>query len=220
MVWLYVLGGVVLLLLLIIFCPVGVRILYDGAFRLYLTFGFIRIKLVPKREKKIKLRDYSPEAMAKKERKTAKKEAKKAKKGGEKATEKKENEFTKKIKDKDKRGDFISQLLDMLNIVLEAFAKRLKIKVARLDITVGGDDPAQTAIRYGAFCSCAQQTAVILSQFTNFNKKNNTSITVVPDFLAEKTRIAADIYFTVRVGQIFGFLFEIRGVIKKIIDLI
>lgn len=219
--WLYILLAILALFILLLLCPMGVRIRYGKELCLYVRVGPFDFKVIPKK-KKIRISDYSVKAMERAEKKRKKKEEKKkpAPGGAAQAKEKEPVELVKRLKDPDSALDTVELLLDMLSVVLDNFGKRLKVSFACLHVTVGGKDPAKTAVTYGVICSLAGNIANMLSQHTNLEKTKKTSISVVPDFLAEKTAIYADIRLTVRFGQVFTFLFSIRKVIKEIIKLI
>lgn len=221
--WLYILAAIVAALILLLICPMGVRIKYDRELRLYIRIGFADIKILPKK-KKIRVSDYSKKNMERAEKKRLsklkKKEKKKPQKGAVKAEEKESIELIKRLKDSKTRSKTVDMLIDMVLIVLDNLGKRLKISFAVLHCTVGGKDPAATAITYGAVCAAAGNLLSLLSLYTNLEKTKKTSISVVPDFLAEKTKVYADIRFTVKFGQVFTFLFSIRKVIKEILKLI
>ena len=221
MVALYIIGGILLLLILLCLLPVGVRIKYDKEFYLYVSIGFIKVKLIPAKQKKIRISDYSEKKLERQRKKQQKKDAKKEKRRlmGEKK-EKKDSVLVARLKNIDTAPDMIEQLYDMLLLVSDKFTKRLTVKFFQLDALIGSDNAAKTAILYGGACSLAGCISAFLDQHMNLKKRSGASINISPDFLSEKTLVYADVSMTVRVGGMFTFIFEIRDVISEILKLL
>lgn len=222
MIALYIIGGILLLLLILLIIPVGIRIKYDKDFSLYIVAGFIKYRVIPGRQKKIKISDYTEKKMRRKAEKLRKKEEKKAKKKKPEDTEKKEKKdsvLVARLKNIDTAPDMIEELYDMLMIVSDKFAKRLTVKIFRLDAIIGSDNAAKTAILFGGAMSVASCISAFLDQHMNLKKRKGASINISPDFLSEKTIVSADAAMTVRLGGMFTLLIEIRSVIKEILKL-
>ncbi len=225
MVPIIIIGSVLLFLLIICLIPAGLRIKYNGEFYLYGDYGLIKIKLIPKK-KKIKISDYSEKKMKKREEKQKKKLAKSEKKSAAKGhkfnkpAEKSDNVLTASLKDPDRRFDMISQLYDILTVVISEFAAILKIKLFKLHVVVGSPEPSKTAILYGGACAAAGNLVNLIGQYTDIEKSNKNSVYVVPDFIAEKTTASADVSVTLSIGGIIVFLFKIRKIIKKVLKLL
>lgn len=217
MIAVYIIGGIILLFVLLCLLPVGIRIKYEKEFCLYVSIGFINIKAIPARKKKIKISDYSKRKLEKKQNKQDKK--KKAVTTGIKK-EKKDSVLSARLKNIDTAPDMIEQLYDMLALVSDRFARRLTVKVFTLDAMIGSDNAAKTAILYGGACSAAGCISSFLDQHMSLKKRNSAAIRISPDFLSEKTIVSADVSMTVRIGGMITFLFEIRNVISEIYKLL
>ncbi len=209
-----------LLVALLCVIPVGLRIRYNEDFYLYAVVGFIKIKLIPKR-KKIRISDYSEKKM----KKAAEKQAKKLKKSEKKSSsgvkkEGKDNVLTASLKDPERRFDMISRLYDIITVVLDEFAARLKFKLFKLHAVIGSPDPSTTGILYGGACAAAGNLVNLVGQYTDIEKNGKNSVYVVPDFTSQKTTASADVAVTLSIGGIFVFLFRIRKTIKEIIALL
>ena len=221
MVALYIIGGILLFLVLLCLLPVGIRIKYDKDFYLYVSAGFIKIKVIPAKQKKIRISDYSERKLERQRKKQQKKYAKKEKKKAAGAKkEKKDSVLVARLKNIYTAPDMIEQLYDMLILVSDKFAKRLTVKAFQLDAIIGSDNAAKTAILYGGACSAAGCISAFLDQHMSLKKRSGASINVSPDFLSEKTLVYADVSMTVRVGGLFTFVFEIRDVISEILKLL
>lgn len=218
---LYIIGGILLFIALLLLIPVGIRIKYNGDFSLFVKIGPVSKQLIPKKEKKIKISYYSEKNVERRKKKQQKKAAKKkkAKKPSGGTAEKKDSVLAVRLKSADTAPDMIARLYDMLVLVTDRFAKRLHIKIFRLDAVVGSDNAAKTALLYGGACSLAGCIASFLAQHTELKQKRK-SINVTPDFLAEKTTAEADVLAYVRFGGVFAYVFEIRKTIFEIIELL
>lgn len=221
MVALYIIGGILLLIVLLCLLPVGIRIKYDKDFSLYVSIGFIKIKVIPAKKKKIRVSDYSERKLERQRKKQEKNDAKKEqKKAAGAKKEKKDSVLLSRLKNFDTAPDMIEQLYDMLVLVSDKFAKRLTVKIFQLDAIIGSDSAAKTAIIYGGACSAASCISAFLDQHMNLKKRSGASINVAPDFLSEKTLVYADVLMAVRIGGMFTFVFEIRNVISEILKLL
>ncbi len=221
MVALYIIGGILLFIVLLCLLPVGIRIKYDKDFNLYVSAGFIKIKVIPAKQKKIRISDYSERKLERQRKKQQKRDAKKEKKKAAGAKkEKKDSVLVARLKNIDTAPDMIEQLYDMLILVSDKFAKRLTVKAFQLDAIIGSDNAAKTAILFGGATSLASCFSAFLDQHMTLKKRRGASINVAPDFLAEKPLLSADVQMTVTLGGMFTFLFEIRSVIREILKLI
>jgi len=223
MIALYIIGGILLLLVILLIIPIGIRIKYDKDFSMFVTAGLIKVKILPAKQKKIRISDYSEKKLERQRRKQQKKEEKKAKKKKKpEATEEKEKKdsvLVSRLKNIDTAPDMIERLYDMLLIVSDKFAKRLTVKIFRLDAIIGSDNAAKTAILYGGACNAAMLISAFLDQHMTVKKRRGASVNIAPDFLAEKPLVSADAQMTVTLGGMFTFLFEIRSVIREILKL-
>ncbi len=174
----------------------------------------IKIKLHPKREKKVRLRDYTEKKIAKRERKRLAKEAKAKEKRKRKAADKKQRKLDKKArKDAEKSGaikkgekpsllDNINLITSLVEIFLKKFFRHLKIKVARLNITVATEDAAKTAILYGAVSQAVSYLIAILDAKSNLKQARKAKFNVNSDFCATKSSADVHLSFSIRVGQV------------------
>lgn len=220
MIALYILGGILLLTVLLCLLPVGIRIKYDNDFSLFVSIGFINVRVIPAKQKKIRVSDYSERKLERQRKRQQKKDAEKERKNtaGTKK-EKKDSVLAARLKNLDTAPDMIEQLYDMLLIVSDKFAKRLTVKIFRLDAIIGSDNAAKTAILYGGACNAAMLISAFLDQHMTVKKRRGASVNIAPDFLAEKPLVSADAQMTVTLGGMFTFLFEIRSVIREILKL-
>lgn len=227
------------LLWIVIALAVLIIILLSLNIKLYLKFGattqvragigFIVLPLVPSKKKKIKLSDYSYknfQASREKEKKQQLKKALKAKKKAEKKN--KSTEVKEKAENvvKDDKGTAESKLLsisEILEFVTNEFprlASRIKIKINRFIVKVGGNDSAKIALDYGKLEAVVSLIMELLDNKTSLSPIKKNTVLVYADFLSEKTSLEADISIKISVFSIVrtgisAIIMLIRSMIKK-----
>lgn len=196
-----ILSVILLLLLFVLFSPVSVRVKYDNGVEVVAGISFIKIRLVPGKEKKQK-----PQKT-----KNAKK-VKEEKKKPETAKEKKAEETSVKEKKKGSLKDTLTLIFDIVKSVLEMMGKKAKIKVDGLNVVVSKPDAADTAIQFGV---CNGFVSTFLAFTSNFGKSEikSENISVVPDFVTGKSKIDADITLSARTVSILLSL--LKGYMKN-----
>ena len=130
MIALYIVGGILLLLILLLFLRIGVEIAWGEETQIWARVGFVRKQLVPKREK-------SPKTEKPKQK--AKPVAA-------------ENQPKQKKKFKPTFADIralFPAAKESLQKGLRKTRQRVKIDPLEFSVTFGGSDPAEVAERYG-----------------------------------------------------------------------
>ena len=180
--------GLLALLLLILFCPVGVRIdASNAALTVYAKVFGVRFKVFPLKEK-------TPEEQAAAAAKKADKEEQKAReKAAQEAKAKAEADAAAAAgKPLPKKKSFIQTLTfdkvcDLLALAKEAIKKVLRgfyIPQFRLYAHLCGSDAANTAILYGGACSFMGGVMPYLEQVCRIKK---TDVQLYPDFEGSET---------------------------------
>lgn len=221
MIWLWILLGIFLFLAILFLLPLSIRIGYGDEVALSAGLPGLYFSILPKKKKTPNLRRFS----AKKYRKLLEKDRlaaeKKAKKEREKAlrkkqsTKEKESERKKRLPPTEKSDEpsIISRILPVICPVLDTFGSRLRVKICRMHITVGGSDAAQIAMTYGVIAQGVSYLLELPSQKTKFRRARDADIDVRADFLLAKTTADVEIIFRLRlldllaVGIKFLFLF-------------
>ena len=196
-----ILSVILLLFLFVLFSPLSVRVKYDDGVEVVAGISFIKIRLVPGKEKK------------QKQKKT--KTAKKAKQGEikpEPSKDKKEEDTSVPEKKKSSLKDTLTLVFDIVKSVLEMMGKKAKIKVDGLNVVVSKPDAADTAIQFGI---CNGLVSTFLAFTSNFGKSQikSENISVVPDFVTGKSKIDVDITLSVRTVSILLSL--LKGYMKN-----
>ena len=150
---LYIIGGIILLILLILLLPITAQVKFNDDFSVKIKFlGITVYKLKPDDEK------------AESKEKTEKpKEAKAEEKGL----------FT-KLMDKQGFKGAVKEIFILLLNILKATKKHLlkiKFRKVKMDLIIVGSDAAMTAIDYGAVCSLAYPLLSFIDQNLNIKLK-------------------------------------------------
>ncbi len=178
--------------------PIKLFVNYSKDFKCFLSVAFVKIQLYPSKPKKLK---------KKKEKKEEVKEKPKEKK--EKSKKKKELHFI---------VDLIKRVANLAVGVLKDFFSHIIIKNMMLSIKVVGDDAADTAVKYGYYCSAVYPAVGTIARIVRCDKYG---VDIYPDF-DEKAEL--EITFELEAKIIFFWLVVlvirhgIRG-IKLLLDL-
>ncbi len=206
---LYILLGIVVFLAFILFLKATVTIEYrDDVVLTVSVLGIIRIRILPTKQKKVRLGHYSKKKIERRKKKQLKKELEKErKKQAKKEANKIKKEQKKNISQREKArkptlAENLEMIKDILAMFFTRFFKHFKIKVARLRIDLATGDPASTAILYGAVCQAVCPIAAFLEKFTNINELEGADISVSPNFTAESTSVDIKIAFSLRVWHL------------------
>ena len=105
---------------------------------------------------------------------------------------------------------FVADLIPVLQDVSRMFFRRLQIDDLDLDMTWGGTDPADTAIRYGR-CWAALESS--LSLLENCTTIRNRHVSVRWNYQLEKPVIYGRVAFSLTVAQLIaiGVVAGVRG---------
>lgn len=220
--------GIVLVLCAILSIKATVVIKYSDELTLMLKVLFLKIKILPKKKKVPKISDGKPKKVEKRLKKLEKQKEKKRQKAKEKAQKKKAQKAQKELekqsgqKKKKKKKSF-SEILGIVKLITAAlgdlfksFGKHLRIKFARLHITVATGDAAKTATSYGAMCAAVTTLVELLEKLRGFSM-DDQQISVNCDFLEEKSYADVHIEVGLRVWHVFAMLFSaIKGFIRQL----
>lgn len=191
----------------------------------------IPIRILPAKEKKVKLSRYSKKEMEKRRlaeiekarKKVKKKEEKKRKKEEKKRKEKekleklrKEGKLPPDDKKKEKPYDPTAiTLVDNINAATAAigkffvrFGRRFRIDVSRIIITIATGDAASTAIMYGAAVPAVMALIALLEKITDLRGIDKADIHLRCDYLAQKTTVDVHVAFSMRPYHLFDMLFS------------
>ena len=193
MIALYILLGIALLLTLLCFVKFKFEALYSGELTLKLRVLFLTFTLVPAK---------------KKEQKKKVKKSKKSKKQSGKKTEKKDKKpsYIKKLGDKKGVSGLLSMLSELAKLAsttLKGLFAKIVIETFDIDVTVVGDDAADTALKYGKICGAFYSAVAVICGTAQCE---DYSVNVTPNFDDEAhMKVGADVRFYIRVGYVLKY---------------
>lgn len=194
---LYVIAAILSLLFLLLLIPLGVGIRYQSenkeAFQITISYLFIKRKLLNGEEEENEAKEEESE---------------------EKPTE--EGLFAKWSKLLHEKGlhailSFCKEMSKLVGRATKGIGKRVQIKRFSVYLCIGGEDPADTAIRYGNTCAVVYPALAFLFSHTCCKDK---LILVDVDFTRQKDWIDFDSYFSIK--PLFLAVYGMRFLAKTI----
>ena len=171
---------------------------------LTLSVLFVRIRLFPRKEKKVRWRNYSPKRSKKLAERKAKKAARKAAKKAKKQAKKHSDAEQKK-----KKPTTLTEKLILVRAlcatILRKTGKHLRLRAARLHIRVATGDAATTAILYGAVSGVLASLLALLDRATVLRARS-PQVAVIADYLSEKPSADVKLVFSLRIFGILSIL--------------
>lgn len=234
---LIIIAAVLCVLLILLYGRVYVTVGYnterDTEPRITVSYLFLSFGILPKKKKKIKLRDYSyknfkrseEKRLAEKKKEASKKKdaSKKSKKTAAKTASADKKDGTKAQGPKKK--NVVAVLWDIKDLIfdtLKRFPSKLRLDISRLKLCVGGKDAATAAITYGVVTEAVGAVLAVLDCFIKVKRGYKKEVEILPDFTSGK--INADVLIRVSItpaavlSLVFGFIggFAIKFVKKNI----
>lgn len=220
---LYILGGIILFFALIGAIRAEVVVSYAEEVGLKLRLAGIPITILPAKKKKIKLKKYTVKARAKQDAKKAEAAKAKAKKAAEKKKKKEEAKAKKAAekaagKAKKKKlpiADLISMGLEVVKIAVTRFGKHIRVRIARLHLSIGAEDAAKAAILYGTISQAVCYIAYLLDSTATLRYPARSDVDIHADYLSEKITCDIEIGVSICVWQLFDIIFRVAGAAIK-----
>ena len=228
-------AAIVLVIALLLAANVTVIFDYNGELALkvkYLCFTIVRIprkKRKPKKAKKKsakkdksekavkddKAEEKKPEEIPEKQAKSEKSDKKSEKKKTAKKKGEKEPLIDLKSLSLGDKIDLLKKLLSNVSKPVKKLFKRIVFSHMSIRIVCGGDDAAQTAIKFGLINMAAGNVLGLLDSYFTLKPLDDMYITV--DYKSEKSLY--DCYFEVRMSLFAGFagLFGLLGAFIKLL---
>lgn len=199
---LIVIGIILLIFFLIAIIPVGVRVGYDkSGFSLDVIAAFVKIGILPPKEKKPKSEEKPKEKKPKEEKTEEKPEEEKPE---EKPGEKSEHDL----------GGTVELAMTALRAVgdtLTRLRRKLTVDYIRLQYTSNCDDPADAAINYGRAVAAINGLSPFVSKFLRIKKRDYT---VLVGFDGSGDKVLLDAQITIRIWEIIYVALGLAPVIK------
>lgn len=208
MIVLYCILALLALILLLLLVPVRVRLRVDEAGELSVRVYTARIPIFrhPGKQETPKLKDYSPRAIAKRQKKQQKKQARLQKKAAKKAaptrmTQKAKPTLSQKIK---KLTDTLSLITSLIDTLHEKAFRAAHLHLYALIICIGTGDAAKTALLYGAVCPAASALLQAIHEHSNLHLHHPKRMCVQPDFVNDTIHVEIDIALQMRVHHLLS----------------
>ncbi len=229
--------GILALFVLIFSARVKVTVEMNDELFLTVSFLGIRIKILPKRKKKYKLRNYTKKKIAKRDRQAAIKAQldaeRKAKKQAEKRRRDRERELAEQKLTKEERRaqrkakresrpplpDMLSLFTRIVGVLFSGLFKKFHFHIERLRIKIGGADAAQIALTYTVLTNALHPLFAFLDKASNLHGVKRADICISTDYLSEDIEADVKLGFSTSLGGILGALIKtgfkfIRGWMK------
>lgn len=200
---LIIIGCVALLIFALLACSVSAEIEYDKEFRYKVKYMFFTIAKAPLSPKELERKKRAKE---KKKRKAEKKAAKNSsapkkaspEKSGKNSPKAEEKQAERSAEKKAKLSlELIVRVLKKASPHIKRLFKKIRLNDVYLDITVGGEDAAKTAINYGAHCAAIHSVLCLLE---NLITVQTDAINIRADFDAERSVYSARCKVKMRVS--------------------
>ena len=194
--WPYVLAGIFLFVLLLLFSPLVLSVEYEQQLHIGVRFWFVKITLLPQKEKKGKIKKQSPK---KKKKKSAVKKS-----GWQNLVE--------------KYGVFgaVKEIVSALSVLPKSvvrLTKGARVRKMDVEIAVTGEDAADAAITYGRVCSVVYP---FLGRVSGHVKLVRPKLNLYCDYEGTSSKIKAKANLYVSLYRVVGTaLFVLKEMIKK-----
>lgn len=223
---LIIIGCIILLFVILFTVHINVNIAMSDDMTLILRVFGIPIKILPKKPKTYKPKNYTLKKIRKRDAKAAEKAAKDAEKKKKKKAEKEQKKAEKAaeeakltpeekqaIKDKKKASrpaitDLIPLALDVAKLFFSRFFGKIHVKVAMLHVRIGAADAMTAAVIYGLANQAVQYTMEFLRKFCRVDKYSKSDIRIEPDFLIEDIAFEFDLNIRVTLGGMLGAILK------------
>lgn len=205
-------GLLIFLFILLMFIAIGFIklsfvIKFKKDFSLVLKILFFKIQLVPGKEEKVKLSDYTPKKIKKREEKKARKKEKKLQKKQKKETEKKKGEKKKLIRSFSDVTDLINLVKEVVEKLFSKFFFYLKTEIVALKIKIGGDEADKIAVTYGIVIQSVAYILKLLDTFSNLSISHYDSIDIQPCYTEKEFSAEINMVLSIRIWQVLACVF-------------
>lgn len=197
----YVIIGLVLLVAVFLALKVKLVLAYEGEFSAYLQVLCFKFSLLKDEEKK------------KKKKTKKKRDSKQA------PTDNKAKKEEKKEEKKKRSFSVLSKLIKFRSIIfdiLKCSLGKLHFKFAKLNILVGTDNAAETALAYSGVCSAVACLISLLEEISNIDISRFSDINIQANFLSEESFFEGKVILYCRVLPLLTILKKIIKLIYKI----
>ncbi|MBQ9085938.1 MAG: DUF2953 domain-containing protein [Clostridia bacterium] len=213
--WIFV--GIILFFSFLLSLKATVTICYSDEVVLFVKVLFLKIKILPKKEKPWKSTMSASKAKkireARKKKAAKKQEADKAK--AVKKEQKKKEKASKPKKSMAEILDLVQLVCRLVAAVIHRFFHHLRIDVARLKVRVATGDAATTAVAYGAVTQSINVLFPLIENAKNLTLPEDSELSVEADFVSDSPELDVMFSFSLRVWHLFSVAFSALGAFLK-----
>ncbi|MCD7943650.1 MAG: hypothetical protein LUH43_01945 [Clostridia bacterium] len=230
---LYITLGVLLAVGALLFARIKIKISYNTIsssevgddIKLSVSYLFVRLKILPAKEKKIRLRKFTYKKTHPKKKKAEKaateKKKKQKKKKGAAASATKKGSPEKKEETEGSGGivRIISQISDIISDVIGRFPSKLRLDILHFYLSVGGRDAMSAAITYGAAVEAVGAALTMLEcSPVDTHRPREECYRIEPDFVSGKIKADIRLALSIRAGSLIrlGLSLIVRSVVRLI----
>ena len=198
----------VLIIALILSLRVKVFLRLEDVLTLRAGLGPVVLRILPKKQKEIDLRDFTYEKhqkrLKKEQKKKDKKKAKTQKKTEAKALAEKAERASQHGEESEDTAKLatVAEIIEFVTTELPRLASYIHTDIVMLRISVGGSDAAAAAKKYGMICALSSLIIELLENKTVLKKMKNDAVSITADFVSEKTVFNVDFNFRISLFSI------------------
>lgn len=220
---------IILAILILLFSVrVFVHLELRDELKLWINAFGIKIGILPKKEKKYNISDYTLKKIAKRDEKARKAAEKKAKKEAEKRAKKRaekeaNDKLTKEERRQKKEGrPAITDLIGMFAHIAGVFFKTLfahfHVKTYRVRIKVGASDASQVPLIWYGMKVASASLVSLLDKYSNIHGTDKADIVIEPDFTCGKIELDLKLSFSMSLFGLLCVVFKVawRALVKWI----
>ena len=174
--WIIIVAAILLVIIVLLFSPVRINMKYHDQMTVFIEYLLFKIQIFPEKPSK-KAKD----------------------------TENDKEEKKLKIVSIEKFLRFMYRVIKFASGILKDIGKKCTINLLDVNIAVGCEDAAQTAIRYGEVCAVVGSVIGIIEGNTPVKKHQ---INISPDFANAKFSLDLDIIISARLNTLLGILIK------------
>lgn len=204
--WIFLALLAILLLAVLLVLMLRVKIVIYGnnedivKLKFYL-YGFRIFSFSAKQKdepQKVKLSDYTPDKLSKRKKKERPKSV----------SQRLRDVATDEAKGKPDIVYILKFILNLLRTFAQHYAKKFKVKILKLNISVATDDAASTAILYGTVSQAVSYLIEFLDNNTALTVSRTAKINVVSDFCGDKTQIDIKMEVFIHLRRVLSLLYR------------
>lgn len=196
----WILGAVCLLLLILLFSPIRIRVCYENGVQTRLRYLFVSLLLYPRKEKRVRAKDFTNRRLRRKMRRLRRKKPKASAQAPVAATQ-----------EKKQISDWVAFGKDLYNafaVIPKTLLRRMKIRLARVRIGVTAEDAASCALLTGVVTEGVRATEQLLLENLSYARCKDAQVCVYPAYIAKEPEIVVRVELRLRLLHAIGIAIQ------------